>query len=111
MDKAGSVSVGFAGRRLQPGSSGKTIQAINGVQGLRAVNHGNAWSVYFPDPEGNTIEAFLDTPWHVPQPHGEALDLDKSDADIIAQTEAACSQDPDFMPRPDWDRVHAKKLS
>ena len=82
----------------------------NGVEGLRAVNHGNAWSVYFPDPEGNTIEAFLDTPWHVPQPHGEALDLDRSDAEIIAETQAACAQDPGFMPRNEWDRTHAARL-
>ena len=30
--------------------------------------HGNAWSVYFSDPEGNRIEMFCDTPWYVPQP-------------------------------------------
>jgi catechol 2,3-dioxygenase len=82
----------------------------NGVAGLRAVNHGNAWSVYFPDPEGNTIEAFLDTPWHVAQPHGDSLDLDKSDAEILAETQAVCSRDPSFMQRSDWDQAHAARL-
>ena len=35
---------------------------------LVAVTHGNAWSVYFRDPEGNRLEVFTDTPWHVTQP-------------------------------------------
>lgn len=82
----------------------------NGVRGLRAVNHGNAWSVYFPDPEGNTIEAFLDTPWHVAQPHGDGLDLDRTDAEIYAETEAVCRQDTSFLPRDEWDRAHAARL-
>ena len=34
------------------------------------IDHGNAWSIYFPDPEGNTIECYLDSPWQVSQPHG-----------------------------------------
>ena len=41
-----------------------------GCQGLRPVSHGNAWSIYFHDPEGNRIEMFCDTPWYVSQPCG-----------------------------------------
>ena len=26
-----------------------------GCEGLRPVSHGNAWSIYFQDPEGNTL--------------------------------------------------------
>src|SRR5713226_4017694 len=44
----------------------KVTQA--GCQGIRPISHGNAWSVYFQDPEGNQIEMFCDTPWYVPQP-------------------------------------------
>src|SRR5262249_759716 len=40
-----------------------------GAKPFRVVTHGNAWSVYFPDPEGNRIELFVDTPWHTPQPY------------------------------------------
>ncbi|MGD8417195.1 MAG: VOC family protein, partial [Pseudomonadales bacterium] len=36
---------------------------------INPLTHGNAWSVYFSDPEGNGIEIFCDTPWHVTQPH------------------------------------------
>ena len=42
-----------------------------GMKRLRGINHGNAWSVYFEDPEQNTVEVYLDTPWYVSQPHGD----------------------------------------
>ena len=69
-----------------------------GATEMRPVSHGNAWSIYFKDPEGNTVEAYLDTPFHVPQPHGKPLDLSKSDEEILRETEAACRKDPGFMP-------------
>ena len=50
----------------------------NGATDMRVTSHGNAWSCYFKDPEGNTLEAYVATPFHVPQPHGEPLDLSKS---------------------------------
>ena len=63
---------------------------------LRQTSHGNAWSVYFPDPEGNQIEIYLDTTWHVAQPHGYPMDFSLSDAEIIVQTEAKVRADPTF---------------
>ena len=48
-----------------------------GCEGISPICHGNAWSVYFQDPEGNRIEMFCDTPWYVPQPLGFKIDLDK----------------------------------
>lgn len=83
----------------------------NGATGMRPVSHGNAWSIYFEDPEGNVIEVYLDSPWHVPQPHGDPLDLDKPDAQILAETEAACRADPGFMPRAEWEKVQAARLA
>ncbi len=82
----------------------------NGATGMRSTSHGNAWSIYFKDPEGNTVEAYLDTPFHVPQPHGEPLDLDASDAEIVRATEAACRQDPGFMMRDDFVRQQAQAM-
>jgi catechol-2,3-dioxygenase len=73
-----------------------------GATKMRRMNHGNALSIYFEDIEGNTIEVYLDTPWYVPQPHGDPLDLSKSDAEIWAETEAACRKDPAFEPAKDW---------
>ena len=68
----------------------------HGATEMRTTSHGNAWSCYFKDPEGNVVEAYLDTPFHVPQPHGAPLDLSKSDEEILAETEAACRKDPGF---------------
>jgi len=82
----------------------KAKALANGATALRALDHGNAWSIYFKDPEGNTVEVYLDTPFHVPQPHGDPLDLDKTDAEILRTTEAACRNDPGFMPRADYVR-------
>jgi catechol 2,3-dioxygenase len=82
-----------------------------GASGLRQVNHGNAWSIYFRDPEGNTLEAYLDTPFHVPQPRGDALDLDQPDAEILATTEAACRADPGFLPRDAYTSQVAARLA
>ena len=82
-----------------------------GATDMRPVSHGNAWSVYFKDPEGNTVEAYLDTPFHVSQPHGEFLDLSKSDAEILRDTEAACRKDPSFMPFGDFTRGLGERLA
>ena len=83
----------------------------NGATDMRPISHGNAWSIYFADPEGNVVEVYLDSPWHVPQPHGDPLDLDKSDAQILAETEAVCRADPGFMPRAEWEKVQAARLA
>lgn len=69
----------------------------NGAQKLRGLNHLNALSIYFSDPEGNTVEVYLDTPWYVPQPHGDPLDLDLPDDEIWKRTEAAARREPGFM--------------
>jgi catechol 2,3-dioxygenase len=74
------------------------------VAAITPVDHGNAWSVYFEDPEGNTIEIYLDTPWYVPQPHGDPLDLESTDAEIHRLTEQRCSKDPGFMTVQEWHK-------
>ena len=68
----------------------------------RCVTHGNAFSAYFPDPEGNTIEVYCDTPWYVPQPFGVPVDLTRPDAALEAENEALCRATPGFMPRAAW---------
>jgi catechol-2,3-dioxygenase len=63
----------------------------------RTVTHGNAWSVYFDDPEGNCIEIYAHTPWHVPQPHSYPIDFSLSNEVLLQETEAHCRADPGFM--------------
>lgn len=73
-----------------------------GAPKIAPLNHGNALSVYIEDPEGNTIEAYLDTPWYRPQPCGYPLDLGQSDETIMKATEEICRAHPQFMTRDDW---------
>jgi catechol 2,3-dioxygenase-like lactoylglutathione lyase family enzyme len=81
-----------------------------GVERIVTITHGNAWSVYFWDPEGNRIEVFADTPWHTPQPCGEPIDLEQSDEEIIRFTEALVGANPQTRPFDDWRRDMAKTL-
>ncbi len=62
-----------------------------GCTHLIPINHGNAWSLYTRDPEGNALEFVVDSPWFVHQPCGEGLDLGQSDAEILRQTEVLCA--------------------
>jgi len=73
--------------------------------------HGNAWSVYFSDPEGNRIEMFCDTPWYVPQPLGYEIDLDKSEDELYRETEALCRAKPGFKPMEEWRAEISKKIA
>jgi catechol 2,3-dioxygenase len=75
------------------------------------INHGNAWSVYFTDPEGNGFECYLDTPFHVAQPFGDGLDLLKSDAEIEEETRSKLESQPEFQPLAQWRRTMAARLA
>ena len=83
----------------------------NGASEMSAVSHGNAWSTYCRDPEGNTVEIYADTPWHVPQPFGKRLDLSKDDREIHSETEALCRATPGFRPRAEWSADLAETIS
>jgi catechol 2,3-dioxygenase-like lactoylglutathione lyase family enzyme len=72
--------------------------------------HGNAWSVYFSDPEGNRIEMFCDTPWYVPQPLGFEIDLSKSEDELYHETEAICRAKPGFKPMEEWRAEISRKI-
>lgn len=73
-------------------------------------NHGTAWSIYFPDPEGNLIETFVDTEWYIRQPVFEPLDLSLSDEEIMKQTLALCEKGQDFMPAKEWREQIAPEM-
>ena len=81
-----------------------------GVTEYRQTSHGNALSVYFPDPEGNRCEIYTHTPWHIPQPHGVPIDLSKPTDEIMAETEKHCRETPGFMPRDEWEAQQARLL-
>lgn len=81
------------------------------VTHIMPLSHGNAWSVYFHDPEMNGVEVFIDTPWHVRQPQGEPLDLRKSNDEIVEATHAHFSTEPEFGPIDDFYRARAEHLA
>ncbi len=82
-----------------------------GIETIRQTSHGNALSCYFPDPEGNQIEIYMDTPWYVPQPHGVPIDLSLPNDEIMAQTEQHCRETPGFMPLAQWQAEVENRLS
>lgn len=49
----------------------------------RVVNHGIAFGCYFRDPEGNRIEVYWPTGKEYPQPHGDPIDLDRSETELM----------------------------
>jgi catechol-2,3-dioxygenase len=54
------------------------------------VNHGIAFGCYFKDPENNVVEVYWSTGKDYPQPHGDPLDLTRSEEELL--------QDLDNMP-------------
>lgn len=78
---------------------------------IAPIDHGNAWSIYFPDPEGNLIEVYVDSPYYVPQPHGEPLDLSLPNEEIDRRTHARIEKDESFMTRDEWVTKMVDKIS
>ena len=87
------------------------LQEDSRIKGVNPVTHGNAWSVYFADPEGNGIEVFCDSPWHVRQPQGQGWDPAASEEDIRRATEDAFQASEGFGPIADYYRQRASHLA
>lgn len=81
-----------------------------GVDGVIPINHGNVWSLYFNDPEGNGVECFVDSPFHVAQPFADGLDLGADDAVIEADTRAKLDGRDEFQPMEDWRAAFSARL-
>lgn len=76
---------------------------------IHCVTHGNALSIYAPDPEGNRLELFIDTPWYVNQPMRVPIDLTQPDEHIMGNAEDHARALPGFRPRSEW-RTEMVKL-
>jgi catechol-2,3-dioxygenase len=102
--------------RLKDGPALEDLKALHartredGVKQFRIVTHGNAWSVYFADPEGNRVEFFVDTPWHTPQPFAEPFDIEAPVEKILADTEAICRNRPGFSSRAEWREKQVARI-
>ncbi len=81
-----------------------------GVEGVLQICHGNAWSLYFNDCEGNGVECFVDTPFHVAQPFAQGFDLDQRDEDLLEATRKLVESEPEFRPMAEWREEFARRL-
>jgi len=81
------------------------------VEPILQINHGNAWSLYFNDCEGNGLECFVDTPFHVAQPFADGFDLDQSDEDILNATRSRVESEPEFQPLSEWKDAFTERLN
>ena len=81
------------------------------VSDIDPVHHGIAWSVYFRDPEGNRVEVFVDTPWYIPQPARQPIDLSRPAAEIYDDTKAFCEAQPGYRPFNEWRSDLERQLS
>ena len=88
----------------------KTLESIEGIN-IAPLSHGNTLSIYFNDPEGNGIEVFWDTPWHVAQPQGKPWDAKLSKDDALAWVEANFKDDETFEPREEFYRKRHAAMS
>ena len=79
-----------------------TARATEGTGNFRPVNHGNSFSLYFDDPEGNAIEVSYESEWYVPAPSAWPLDLSLDDAALMKATEEKARAWPGFMMRNEW---------
>lgn len=104
------MQLSFKVAELDQLRSARTKALANGATDMFGLNHGNAWSIYFNDPEGNLVEVYVDTPFYVPQPHGDPLELEQSDEQILRETEEACRKDPGFMLVSEWGRLMSQRL-
>lgn len=81
-----------------------------GLRDVEPVSHGNSWSCYFRDPEGNRQEVYCDTPWYVTQPHFTLMNFDQPVDALRAETEELVRSDPSFRMREEWQHDVRQKI-
>ncbi len=86
------------------------IELDDRISDIKPANHGNAFSIYFNDPEGNRFEVFVDSPYYVKQAVIDSLDLDQEDEALIAQTLERYGNFPSFKTAEAWRAEFARRL-
>jgi catechol-2,3-dioxygenase len=81
-----------------------------GLSGITPVTHGNAVSIYVPDPEGNRLELYFDLPWYVSQPLRVAVDLSGDNDALLQRLESHARSLPGFKPRAEWRADMARRM-
>ena len=86
------------------------LQPIDGIK-VGPMSHGNTLSIYFNDPEGNGLEVFWDTPWHVAQPQGKRWDINLSEDQALAWVEATFGHEASFQARENYYAQRRRELN
>lgn len=118
-DPAEHHQIAFSNQR-QPGSPGmqqlsfvfETLEELQhlakafdreNVPILQQKDHGNTWSIYVADPEGNRVECYTPSPWYVPQPVWWPLDLvNETVEEIFERTRQKVEATPGHTTRAEW---------
>ena len=88
----------------------ESLKPLEGIN-INPLSHGNTLSIYFNDPEGNGLEVFWDTPWHVAQPMARPWDPGMNEQEALAWVEEEFKDDPGFMPAEDYHRQLASEMA
>ncbi len=83
---------------------------LEGLPGIRTVTHGNAVSIYLPDPEGNRLELYFDLPWYVTQPLAVPTDLSGDEVTLMQRLERHARSLPGFKSREQWQADMARQM-
>ena len=75
---------------------------------LDQLDHGNAWSLYFRDPEGNMLELYVETPWQIKHPFAQPFDVMQPDDVIVGTT---CERVRDAEGIDPWSLAKQTKLA
>jgi catechol 2,3-dioxygenase-like lactoylglutathione lyase family enzyme len=86
------------------------IDALGGLDPMQ-VTHGNAWSIYFSDPEGNRIELYCGTPWYASQPFMVSMDLTAPTGQVLQATEDVLKHDPTLRSLAVWESEIDQRLA
>ena len=104
------LQISFRLRSLEDLRTYYAFLAAENARGLEGRDHGNSWSLYFFDPEGNKIELYAATPWYVSQPWRAPLDLFEPADRILAQTAQRMKDNPTSRPVGEWEADMRRKL-
>lgn len=80
------------------------------LKGMEGRHHGNSWSFYFFDPEGNKIEIYAVTPWQVRQPWRRPMDLAQP-LDVLERETLQYLQEVEHRPLSEWQAEMREKLA
>lgn len=85
------------------------LQPLN-LPGMEGRHHGNSWSFYFFDPEGNKIEIYAVTQWQVKQPWRRPMDLTQP-LEVLEKETAAYLKEVEHRPLAEWQAEVRARLA